>query len=103
MLHFVDNEPPVFGFCLRFRLFSHRSIQERKMKKVFAVLIASALFVGSAVAETPGATGATTAAAGGMTAGMIAATVAVVAVAIAASSNDNNGTPSTPSTTTTTK
>jgi len=67
------------------------------MKKALAILIASVFVGGSALAQAPsGASGATGAAAGGITAGMVAAAVAVVAVAIAiSSSNDNNTTTTT--------
>ncbi|TAK68377.1 MAG: hypothetical protein EPO19_08560 [Betaproteobacteria bacterium] len=78
------------------------------MKKALAVLIASVFVAGSALAQAPaapvaGAVPATTVAVGGMTAGMIAATVAIVAVAIAASQNDSTAAASTTTTTTTTK
>jgi hypothetical protein len=92
-----------FEFCLL-----PRFIQEKKMSKLLAVLVAFLFVAGSAFAQTPqgqagaggaggtGAAGATGAAAGGMTAGMIAAAVAVAAVAVAASqTNDNNQTTTT--------
>jgi hypothetical protein len=89
----VDNGLPAIGISLQALGFLPRSIQERKMKKALAILIASVFVGGSALAQAPagGATGATGAAAGGITAGMVAAAVAVVAVAVAvASSNDDN-------------
>jgi hypothetical protein len=107
----VDN-----GFCaVRISdliLFLPRFIQERKMKKALAVLIASVFVAGSALAQTPapaeqtsgtaGAGPATGAATGGITAGMVAAAVAVVAVAAAISSSNstNNAVTSAPPVTT---
>jgi hypothetical protein len=91
---------PLSGFPFRQLVFLPRSIQERKMKKALAILIASVFVGGSALAQAPagGAAGATGAAAGGITAGMVAAAVAVVAVAVAVASTNDDNKSSTPAT-----
>ena len=81
---------PRYEFLFSFGSY-FKFIQERIMKKVLAVLIASVFVAGSAMAQAPaaggaggaGAAGAGAAAAGGITAGAIAAAVAVAAVAVA--------------------
>jgi len=97
---FVDNETLVIGISLRIR-FLLGFIQERRMKKALAILVASVFLAGSALAVEPAGKGATASAAGEITPAMVAAGVAVVAIAVAiAASNDDNNTTTTTTTTT---
>jgi hypothetical protein len=106
----VDNGPSVIWISLQIR-FLLRLIQERKMKKALAILIASVFVAGSALAQAPattveGAGGkggdggearAAVLAAGGGPGGVAAAVaaVAILCIIFCSKDNNNNTTPAT--------